>query len=109
MLVQTFNEITEHFSLRLAAAGKQSSSAECREVVEASTGANEIVMAKLREMQKEKSALIAKVYDASERFRELEPKLSHEQKLIAESRAAILEQQQIIYDLEYRIQGLGCF
>jgi hypothetical protein len=36
MLVLTFNEITEHFSLRLTATGKQSSSAECREVVEAS-------------------------------------------------------------------------
>jgi hypothetical protein len=59
MLVQTFNEITEHFSLRLAAAGKQSSSAERREVVEASAGANEIVRAKLREMKKEKLTLIA--------------------------------------------------
>jgi hypothetical protein len=52
MLVRTFNEITEHFSLRLAAAGKQRSSAECREVVEASAGANDIVRAKLREMEK---------------------------------------------------------
>jgi hypothetical protein len=68
MLVQTFNESTEHFSLRLAAAGKQSSSSECCEVVEASTGANEIVRAKLREMKKEKSALIAKVRDMYERF-----------------------------------------
>jgi hypothetical protein len=39
----------------------------------------------------------------------LELKLSHEQKLVAESRAAILEQQQIIYDLKYRIQGLAAF
>jgi hypothetical protein len=37
----------------------------------------------------------------------LELKLSHEQKLVAESRATTLEQQQIIYDLEYRIQGLA--
>jgi hypothetical protein len=37
----------------------------------------------------------------------LELKLSHKQKLVAESRAAILEQQQIIYDLKYRIQGLA--
>jgi hypothetical protein len=51
-LMQTFNEITEHFSLRLAAAGKQNSSAECRKVVEASVGANEIVRAKLWEMKK---------------------------------------------------------
>jgi hypothetical protein len=36
MLVQTFNKITEHFSLGLATAGKQNSSAECREVVEVS-------------------------------------------------------------------------
>jgi hypothetical protein len=35
----------------------------------------------------------------------LEFKLSHEQKLVVESRATILEQQQIICDLEYRIQG----
>jgi hypothetical protein len=62
----------------LAAAGKQSSSAECREVVEASAGANEIVRAKLREMNKEKSALIAKVHNTSERFLELELKLSNE-------------------------------
>jgi hypothetical protein len=48
--------------------------------------------AKLREMKKEKSALIAKVHDTSEHFRELELKLSHEQKLVAESRATILEQ-----------------
>jgi hypothetical protein len=68
MLVQTFNEITEHFSLRLTAAGKQNSSAECREVVEASARANEIMRAKLREMKKEKSDLIAKVHDTSERF-----------------------------------------
>jgi hypothetical protein len=47
MRVQMFNEITGHFSLRLAAAGKQSSSAECREVIEASAGANEIVRTKL--------------------------------------------------------------
>jgi hypothetical protein len=106
-LVQTFNEITEHFSLQLAAAGKQSSSAECGDVVEASAGANEIVRGKLREMKKEKSALIAKLHDTSEPFRELELKLSHEQKLVAGYRAAILEQQQIIYDLEYRIQGLA--
>jgi hypothetical protein len=53
MFVETFNEITEHFSLRLAAARKQSSSAECREVVETSAGANEIVRAKLPEMKKE--------------------------------------------------------
>jgi hypothetical protein len=92
MLVQTFNEIMEHFPLRLAAAGKQSSSAECHEVVETSAGTNEIVRAKLREMKKEKSALIAKVHDTSEHFRELELKLSREQKLVAESRAAILEQ-----------------
>jgi hypothetical protein len=104
MFVQTFNEITKHFSLRLAAAGKQRSSDECHKAVEASAGANAIVRAKLREMKKEKSALIAKVYDTSERFGELELKLSHEQKLVAESRATILEQQQIIYDLEYRIQ-----
>jgi hypothetical protein len=52
MLVQTFNEIREHFFLRLAAAGKQSSSAECQEIVEASAGANKIVRAKLREMKK---------------------------------------------------------
>jgi hypothetical protein len=52
MFVQTFNEITEHFSLRLAAAGKQNSSAECREVVEVSAGANEIVREKLREIKK---------------------------------------------------------
>jgi hypothetical protein len=78
MLVQTFNEITEHSSLRLAAAGKQSSSAECGDVVEASAGANEIVRAKLREMKKEKSALIAKIRNTPERFRELEFKLSHE-------------------------------
>jgi hypothetical protein len=77
----------------LAAAGKQSPSAECREVVEARAGANEIVRAKLREMNKKKSVLIAKVHDASEHFRELELKLSHEQKLVAESRATILEQQ----------------
>jgi hypothetical protein len=50
--VQTFNEITEHFSLRLVAAWKQSASAECREAVEASTGANEIVRAKLGEMKR---------------------------------------------------------
>jgi hypothetical protein len=68
MLMQTFNEIPEHFSLWSAAAGKQSSSAECREVVKSSAGANEIVRAKLREMKKEKSALIAKVHDMSERF-----------------------------------------
>jgi hypothetical protein len=68
MLVHMFNEITEHFSLRLAAAGKQSSSAECREVVEASAGANEIVRAKLREMKKVKWALSSKVHDTSERF-----------------------------------------
>jgi hypothetical protein len=36
----------------------------------------------------------------------LELKLSHEQKFVAESRATILEQQ-IIYDLESRIQGLA--
>jgi hypothetical protein len=105
--VQTFNEITEHFSLQLAAAGKQSFSAQCREVVEISAGAKEIVRAKLREMKKEKAALIAKVHDTFERFRELELKLSHEQKLVAESRATILEQQQIIYDSESRIQGLA--
>jgi hypothetical protein len=77
IFVHRFNEITEHFSLRLAAAGKQSSSTECREVVEVSVGANEIVRAKLRE-RKKKSALIAKVDDTSECFRELELKLSHE-------------------------------
>jgi hypothetical protein len=37
----------------------------------------------------------------------LEFKLLHEQKLVAESRAAILEKQQIIYDLECPIQGLA--
>jgi hypothetical protein len=58
-------------------------------------------------MKEEKWALIAKVHDTSERFRELELKFSHEQTLVAESRAAILEQQQIIYDLEYQIQGLA--
>jgi uncharacterized coiled-coil protein SlyX len=52
-------------------------------------------------------ALIAKVHDTSERFRELELNLSHEPKPIAESRATILEQQQIISDLEYRIQELA--
>jgi hypothetical protein len=52
MLVRRFNEITEHSSLQLAAAGKQSSSAKCFEVVEASARANEIVRAKLREMKK---------------------------------------------------------
>jgi hypothetical protein len=92
MLVQTFNEITQQFSLRLAAARKQNSSAECCEVVEVSAGANEIMRAKLREMKKEKSALIAKIHNTSERFRELELKLSYEQKLVAESRATILEQ-----------------
>jgi hypothetical protein len=46
------------------------------------------------------------VHDTPERFRELERKLSHEEKLVAESRAVILEQH-IIYDLEYRIQGLA--
>jgi hypothetical protein len=39
----------------------------------------------------------------------LELKLSRKQKLVAEPRATILEQQQIIYDLEYRIQGLDAF
>jgi hypothetical protein len=39
----------------------------------------------------------------------LELKLSHEQKFVAESRATILEQQQIIYDLGYRIQGFTAF
>jgi hypothetical protein len=76
----------------LAAAGNHSSSAECREVVEASAGANGIMRVKLREMKKEKTALIAKVHDTSERFRELELRLSHEQKSVAESRATILEQ-----------------
>jgi hypothetical protein len=52
MSVQTFNEITEHFSLPLAAAGKQSSFAKCREIVEATAGANEIVRAKLLEIKK---------------------------------------------------------
>jgi hypothetical protein len=52
IFVQMFNEIMEHFSLWLATAGKQSSSAECRKVVEASAGANEIVRAKLWEMKK---------------------------------------------------------
>jgi hypothetical protein len=52
MLVQTFKEITEHFSLRLAAAGKQSSSAECHEIIEASAGASEILRARLLEMKK---------------------------------------------------------
>jgi hypothetical protein len=93
MLVQTFNEVTEHFCLWLAAAGKQSSYAECREGVEASAGANEIVMVKLWEVKKEKWALIAKVHDRSERFRGSELKLSHEQNLVAESCATILEQQ----------------
>jgi uncharacterized coiled-coil protein SlyX len=106
MLVQAFNGITEYFSLWLAAAGKQSSSVECREVIEANAGANESARAKLPEMKKEKLALIAKVHDTSERFRELELKLSHEQKLVAESRATILEQQQIIYDLESQIHRL---
>jgi hypothetical protein len=68
MCVQTFNEIAEHFPLRLAAAGKQSSTAECREVVEASAGATEIVRAMLREMKKVKWALSSKVHDTSERF-----------------------------------------
>jgi hypothetical protein len=52
MLIQTFNEIMEHFSLPLADAGKQSFSAECGEVVEVSAGANESVRANLREMKK---------------------------------------------------------
>jgi uncharacterized protein YjcR len=39
----------------------------------------------------------------------LELKLSHEEKFVAASRATILEQQQIIYDLEYRIQRLAAF
>jgi cell division protein FtsL len=52
-------------------------------------------------------ALIAKVHDTSEHFRELELNFLHEQKLVTESRATILEQQQIIYDLESRIQALA--
>jgi hypothetical protein len=50
--------------------------------------------------------LIAKVHDTSERFQELELKLSYEQKLVAESRATIMKQQ-IIYDLESQIHRLA--
>jgi hypothetical protein len=65
------------------------------------------VSAKLQEMIKEKSVLIDEVHDTSERFRELELELSHEQKLVIEFRATILGQQQIIYDLESRTLGLA--